>query len=191
MKKRIARIVVYFSLTCLTALVLSHPYIWQSIFGPTIKGEPLWAWQQEFREDAGADPTTHSARTVRLLKFDNEPFRWSGVFNDPEMLPVLISLADDPDERVRAHVANHLAYLPLEGDVAELYSLALDDPSQKVRQAAIRSLSEFCPWELKGLYGIDYGARAEAGLWEFKKHPNVGIRLNAERLLEKMGAAQQ
>ena len=34
MKKRIARIVVYFLLAGVTVLVISHPYVWQSIFRP-------------------------------------------------------------------------------------------------------------------------------------------------------------
>src|ERR1019366_7308351 len=114
MKKRIARIVVYFGLTCLTALVLSHPYIRQSLFGPKIKGEPLWAWQQEFRARSDSQPPTLVGKLLNILKIDSKPMRWIGTFDsgDPELLPVLITLAEDGDENVRCRVANALRYVP-------------------------------------------------------------------------------
>src|SRR5687768_11297048 len=104
MKKRIARILVYFLLAGVTALVISHPYVWQSIFGPTVKGEPLWAWQEEFRSrkwDNG--PTTYWGKVLNALKLDSRSISWFGTFprEDAEMLPVLLSLADDGDADIR------------------------------------------------------------------------------------------
>src|SRR5438552_25941 len=119
MKKRIARIVVYFGLTCLTALVLSHPYIWQSIFGPKINGVPFWAWQQETRKQfsAASRKPTILERALATCGIGVN-FQWIDGFNfsahrhNPEMLPVLLSLSDDRDNDVRFSVALYLGRMP-------------------------------------------------------------------------------
>jgi HEAT repeat protein len=143
MKKRIARIVVYFGLTCLTALVLSHPYIWQSIFGPKIKGEPLWAWQQEFRHRfhfKHGNPT-HWAKALDFLGLDSKPTSWVGYYprKDPEMLAVLLSLARDQDEAIRCCVAYELGFMPAEEKMFVALMRLLDDPSNNVRESVLFS----------------------------------------------------
>ena len=149
MKKRIARILVYFTLACLALLIVTHPYIWQSIFGPTIKGEPLWAWQQEYRSQNGDNPanTTLWGKLLTFLRLDARPMRWIGEFpgDDPEMLPVLISLADDADEQTRAGIASDLGRMPAEGKAIPTLIRMLDDSSVEVRLSALRSLRKFGP----------------------------------------------
>src|ERR1019366_9806046 len=144
MKKRIARIVVYFGLTCLTALVLSHPYIRQSLFGPKIKGEPLWAWQQEFRARLDSQPPTLVGKLLSILKIDSKPMRWIGTFDsgDPELLPVMVSLADDGDENVRRDVAYALDNANPAGAMATLIHM-LEDRSSNVRHGALSTLMHF------------------------------------------------
>jgi hypothetical protein len=187
MKKRIARSVVYFGLTCLTALVLSHPYIWQSIFGPKIKGEPLWAWQQEIRARCHEIPgnPTLLAKVLQILKIDSRPLRWIGSFDssDPELLPVLFSLADDGDEMVRCQVGCSFgAILSEKAAVTALVNM-LDDRSTIVQDMAFSRLRQsFIRREL-----VTHKDLALLKLRELLRHPNQDIQIKAALSLALAG----
>ena len=147
MKKRIARIVVYFGLTCLTALVLSHPYIWQSLFGPKIDGVPFWAWQQETRNQfsaASRKPTTlqRAFATIGIGVHHQwiDGFNFAAHSHNPEMLPVLLSLVDDRDEDVRWWVALYLGRMPVQDETITALNRLADDPSKLVSDEAGESL---------------------------------------------------
>ena len=133
---------------CLAALVLSHPYIWQSIFGPKIKGEPFWAWQQEFRAELVANRGNPTAfeKILRFLRIDSAPFRWIGVFpyNDPGNA----ARVEEPGGRsgmriARESVARNLGQMPGKEQTIAALTHMLADPARDVRCAAIRSLRNF------------------------------------------------
>jgi HEAT repeat protein len=70
--------------------------------------------------------------------------QWVGQFNasDPEMLPVLLSLADDPDEEVRGIVACYLGVQPANPDAAKVLTRLLDDRSPHVRLCALMAIEK-------------------------------------------------
>lgn len=155
MKKRIARIVVYFSLLALTFLILSHPYVRQSVFGPTIKGEPLWAWQEEFRirgEQCHANPTRWS-KLAGLLRLNTAPVQWIGYFpsEDPEMRPVLLSLVHDGDETTRSRAVHALGLLPPDDETILVLTRLMDDPDWSVRLNARDTLGVYGPRSISAL----------------------------------------
>src|SRR5437899_3102387 len=134
MKKRVVRLVVYSALIVVTELVLSHPYVRQCAIGPKVKGEPLWAWQEEVRCLALWDqrPPTLLSKVLHFLRLDSEPKCWfDGA--DPELLPVYLSLADDNEEKVRASVAAHLGRMPADAKTTKTLLLLLNDKSSEVR----------------------------------------------------------
>ncbi len=155
MKKRIARIVVYFSLLAFTFLILSHPYVRQSVFGPTIKGEPLWAWQEEFRirgEVLNPNPTRWS-KIAALLRLNTAPVQWIGYFpsEDPEMRPVLLSLVYDGDETTRSRAVHALCFLPPDDETIQVLTRLMDDPDSAVSLNARDALSVHGPRSISAL----------------------------------------
>jgi HEAT repeat protein len=184
MKKRIARMVVYFALAVATTVVILHPYVWQSVFGPTIKGEPLWAWQQEYRSRMHRNVTTATAweKLLSLLKLDSRPISWIGVFphHDPEMLPVLLSLADAGDVEIRARVAHNLESMPAEDATINALIRMLDDQAQAVQLSALQALRSHGP----------AAAAARAKLQALLNSGNADVRTNAATALLAMAPTE-
>jgi HEAT repeats len=145
MKKHLPRTMIYLCLGCLTVLVLSHPYTRQSLFGPKIRGIPFCAWQQDTRNGFSSNRWTPTFREkvfesvgIHASRFYIDDFRFP--CGDPDMLHVLISLADDEDDEVRRWVALYLGRLPHQEEaIASLDRLA-DDPAKLVRDEARASL---------------------------------------------------
>src|SRR5437867_3950128 len=130
-RKRRLLIVLGSVLAVLVIAFFSHPYGRQLVLGPKIRGVPFWAWQQQFRKHAtrGDDDFTTQALGWIGIKLP-EP-AWIGT--DPDMLPVVLSLADDPDPRVRSEVARWLGVVPRTAEAEETLIHLLDDPEPKVR----------------------------------------------------------
>jgi HEAT repeat protein len=147
-KKRVLRLCLYATLAAFALLILSHPYIRQSVIGPKIHGEPFWAWQQEIRARAGnnANPSSLWEKALNLMHIDHRPMSWIGQFDpsDPEMLPVILSLEDDPDELVRGNVAWYLGHpAPASPESAKALTRMLDDRSNYVRLCALMTLQKY------------------------------------------------
>jgi HEAT repeats/HEAT repeat len=89
-------------------LSMLHPYPRQSLFGPTIRGKPWCYWENEIRFQA----TCHRLPAKKRGAWGEKIRDWLGFREDPggldkwvehpEMLPLLLKLATDDDEDVRA-----------------------------------------------------------------------------------------
>jgi HEAT repeat protein len=123
--------------------ILAHPYSRQLLFGPTIRGEPLWSWQQSLRHYAlrhNHEPSPLTRAYDWLGMQPSEPRAWPRAA--PDMLPVLLSLLDDPHPEVRAEIALELASYPPSDEQSETLLRLLDDPHPRVRAMAAFSLCD-------------------------------------------------
>jgi HEAT repeat protein len=92
----------------LFGLAMAHPYPRQSLFGPKIRGKPWCYWESEVRWAA-----THLREDAKRGPVDKKIRAWLGLHDEPnwpggslcghkEMLPVLLKLAKDNDDDVKA-----------------------------------------------------------------------------------------
>jgi HEAT repeats len=90
----------------LFGFAMLHPYLRQSLFGPTIRGEPWCVWEDEVRRNAKPEEHQRAWWTkFRLwLGVKEQERMWASREFDPELLQLLLQLSRDPDEAVRAHV---------------------------------------------------------------------------------------
>lgn len=146
MKKRIVLIAGCFVLLGAGLLILADPHRRQGLFGPTVKGEPLYAWQQRFRLRYGDNARAPSFWDDLRARIGAAPERMWVIEPypnaDPEMLPVLLSLADDPDERIRNQVALDLRRMLPDADARAALLRLLEDRSDLVRLGAIMSVRQ-------------------------------------------------
>ncbi len=181
-RKRLFRIAVYGTLGLPVLLFLLHPYSRQSIFGPKIADVPLCYWQESFRHHADGDGNPDSV-TLKML-------RWLG-FNqrDParglpdkraDLLPLLLSLADDPQPRVREMVAHHFGRGFTPDACAPTLLRMLDDPDPRVRRAAAGTIGGVRPEVMAAL----------PRLLELLEDADTGCRVQAAMALSRMGQKQ-
>lgn len=206
------RIGVYGTVGVGILVFLLHPYSRQTVFGPKVRGMPFCYWQDGFRRQA--DPVAYrDSLATKVLE-------WLGVAKRQPMLlslggddelRLLLSLADDPQPRVREQVADHLGVsLPSDERVMALRRM-LDDPDAKVRAAAAITLGTIRPESVAALPRLvelladaDAGCRVQAAraVWRLdqKKHREVVpvlqqalmdgnpiIRDNAVHVLHELG----
>lgn len=143
-RKQRVRIGVYGVLGMVVLILLLHPYGRQMIFGPRIHGQPLAYWQDRYRRIAlGSGPK--GPVTLKFLALIGVKDTGTFLSEDPEMLPVVFSLLDDPSPQVRAFLAGRLQQHVDTPEVsAELIRL-LDDPAPTVRAAATLALVRLKP----------------------------------------------
>ncbi len=84
-------------------LAMLHPYPRQSLFGPTIRGEPWCVWEEAVRRYVHREDYEKSvaARLRRWLGFEQDNLDRDDLFNHKEMLPLLLEMAEDHDHEVR------------------------------------------------------------------------------------------
>ncbi len=142
-RKNWLRVEVYGTLGVIVLLFLVHPYTRQTVFGPKVAGMPFAYWQDRCRAAAlpGKQEPSFIAKLMRLMP----PNRRVGAASEAEMLPVFLSLRDDPSEQVRAHVADLLGRYPDSGEARAALLDFLDDPSAIVRAQALRVLAVVQP----------------------------------------------
>ncbi len=88
-------------------LAMLHPYPRQSLFGPTIRGKPRCFWEAEIQRHLPREPSfVDRAKNVLGMPRRNMP--WQEVFDDAEMLPLLLDMLDDPDNEVRHFALGNL-----------------------------------------------------------------------------------
>jgi hypothetical protein len=94
----------------LFGVLMLHPYPRQSLFGPTIRGEPWCVWEDAVRRYVNRERAdlTWTARCLRWLGVKNQELPREQIFDDANMLPLLIQLADDKDGSVREEVLSAL-----------------------------------------------------------------------------------
>jgi HEAT repeat protein len=132
-RKRLLLIVLGSTLAVIAAAFFAHPYGRQFVFGPKIRGVPLWSWQQQFRKHYANPNDDYIANALAPLGVQRAEATWNP---DPDLLPVLLSLVDEPDDQLRAHVAQNLGYYPGSAPAGEALIVLLDDPSETVRHFA-------------------------------------------------------
>ncbi len=94
----------------LFGLAMLHPYPRQSLFGPTIRGEPWCVWETASRNRAREHEPDRSLfeKAQGWLSMHLNPVELEEVLDDQDFLPLVVHLADDPDETVRWTVLNWL-----------------------------------------------------------------------------------
>jgi HEAT repeat protein len=89
-----------------------HPYPRQSLFGPTIRGEPWCYWEDEIRWDATRDrdeaKRSDLGRKIRTWLGFKREIKRPGFFNDEKLLPVFLKLTDDSDMDVRWYAVSSI-----------------------------------------------------------------------------------
>jgi hypothetical protein len=146
MKKHVWRIAIYTCLICAPALLLTDPYMRQSLFGPKIHGVPTCAWEHDMRRrfSSNRNKPTFSEKmyaTVGIYKSDYYIDGFSALpRRDPEMLPILLRLSNDDDEQVRWAVAHYLGYLRDREEALAILRIMVNDPANQVRERAKTSL---------------------------------------------------
>lgn len=108
-RKNWLRVGTYGTLSVIVLLFLAHPYTRQTLFGPRVGGMPLAYWQDCFRDDAlPSEPkpslTAKALRFVGFNKTTREP-------SAAEMLPVVLSLRDDPKSPCAIQLHGPLVYV--------------------------------------------------------------------------------
>jgi HEAT repeat protein len=144
-RKRRLRIAVYSALGTLLLLPVLvtalDTYTRQLFFGPTIRDVPFCAWQRSFQHYATGGKNSDDAVT--------KAFAWLGIRSsiptpwrqhDPELLPVVLSLANDPNPRVRREVAYSLGEAAHTAETEEALIHFLDDTAPGVRASAAEAI---------------------------------------------------
>jgi HEAT repeat protein len=139
------RLIVYFPLLAALLFFLMIPYCRQMVFGPKIKGEPLWVWQQEFRAMAGDDtPPGIWSKVCHFFGVSDQPVAMVGGFphRDETMRPVLMSMIDDPVPTVRSQALMMLCWLECTKEAVDAWERATTDSNRDVRSCAASALCE-------------------------------------------------
>jgi hypothetical protein len=145
-RKRMFRIGVYGTLGVAVLILLLNPFTRQAMFGPKIQDLPLCYWQDNFRYYAlrGSQRDTPTTILCQWLGFKRHEV-WGLPERKFDVLPVLLSLTDDPEPRVRERVASALGRGFAPDECAPTLNHMLDDPEAAVRAAASKSLARVYP----------------------------------------------
>jgi hypothetical protein len=160
-------------------LLMLHPYPRQSLFGPTIRGEPWCVWEAEVRRKYGGQPVSWFDKL--LSKFGVK--RWQMKFedfDDPEMVPLLIALLDDPNPPIRVICMDAIIrFRPLQ-DRSALPVLRKwlqnDNECERFVRAA------------RAIWQIDRDKEVLARLLVLLDHPDPEIRFLAMRQVSALAA---
>jgi HEAT repeat protein len=140
-RRRVVLMLVGITLAGLVIAFFSHPYGRQLVLGPKIRGAPLWAWQQEFRSWVDSEEDGLLTKSLAWLGIKKSERHRSWQSGDPDMLPLLLSLADDPSSAVRRQVAYELGFFPDSEDAVAGIIRFLHDAAPEVREQAVL---DFC-----------------------------------------------
>ncbi len=109
----------------LFGVLMLHPYPRQSLFGPTIRGEPWCAWENTVRRQFGEHRESFLDPVRRWFGSGRQPMSFDELFDDPEMLPLVVALLDDPDPQVRGICASAIILFPCLRDHSALPALRI------------------------------------------------------------------
>ena len=104
-RRLVRRFAVYVPLATIVVVLLAHPYTRQWLLGQTIEGEPLWYWQQTYRQQHAQEDRERSlvTRLARLVGLSDTWGTGRAVpLKNPAMGPVLVGLLSDPNDKVRS-----------------------------------------------------------------------------------------
>ncbi len=91
------------ALALLFGLAMMHPYPRQSLFGPTIRGEPWCVWEDAVRHHVYGSQFEEpmSTRLLRWFGAGREECTFVELFDHEDMFPLAIRLVDDADWQIR------------------------------------------------------------------------------------------
>jgi hypothetical protein len=145
-RKHLIRVSIYGALGVILFVFFAHPCTRQMVFGPRINGQPFWYWQERYREAAApADP--NRSLTIRGLALIGIKVRHipPTLSRSPDMLPVVLSLVDDPSPAVRRLIAELLSDYAEFPEACEALMELLHDSEPNVREQAIDSFGRLKP----------------------------------------------
>jgi HEAT repeat protein len=120
-----------------SGLLMLHPYPRQSLFGPKIRGEPWCVWEDRVRRHVYHEEyqTSVTARLKRWIGVEHVNIDRDNLFNNAEMLPLLLTLAEDHDDKIRYCVLTCFVMCDRLHDQSALPVLRrrFDDPSKICR----------------------------------------------------------
>jgi hypothetical protein len=161
-------------LVCVAAvfgLTMLHPYPRQSLFGPKLRGVPWCVWEDAARRQFGEQPESRLQQLQRWLGVPQTTMTLDDL-DDPEMLPLVLVLLEDPDELVRdAALLAIIAFPNLRDDsVVPVLRRMRDDPKQGVahRLTAAQAIYVIAPdaeamqWIVRHLENPDAEVRGQA-----------------------------
>jgi HEAT repeat protein len=173
----------------IAVVLLAHPYTRQWLLGQTIEGEPLWYWQQTYRQQHAPEDRERSLVT-RLARLVGLADTWGTgrvvPRKNPAMGPVLVGLLSDPNEKVRAAAITDIASNLEVPGLREALLPLLEDPSPHVRRGAVLFLQEVgtpadLPRIVPRLHDADLDCRLAAALVVHHFEPEAPVALAVVR----------
>lgn len=161
-------------LLVLFGLTMLDPFFRQLVFGPRYGGVPLLAWQRFYRgwqvDDRGTPRQTPSLLdNIHEAVAHTPDSRDWGRLSGEDRRAILLSLADDPRDVIKAHVAAHLGEVPSSPEVVARLEKYTDGADARIRSYAAHSLGrvdapaeELLPYLLKLLRDKDRDVRSAA-----------------------------
>jgi len=139
------------ALALLFGVAMLHPYPRQSLFGPTIRGEPWCVWEGRVRRDINWDEYERSlaAKVMRWLGAKVEIMDANELYDHAEMLPLLLYLSEDPDPTIRSGVLSQFYFHKELQDKSALPTLRprLADADMRCRIEAAMAIGTIDPKE--------------------------------------------
>jgi HEAT repeat protein len=105
----------------LFGLAMLHPYPRQSLFGPTIRGKPRCVWEAAMRR--AVQPESFSDKVLTWLGVEREGIPHDELFDNAEMLPLVLELLEDEDYHLRGFVMGQILMWPSLQDCSALPAL--------------------------------------------------------------------
>ena len=126
----------------LSGLAMLHPYPRQSLFGPTIRGEPWCVWESKLRRQFGTPRDSYLDKLQTWFGAERPKMSLDEAFDHPEMLPLIVSLLDDDDLEVRDTCVNAITWFPClrNRSAAPALRKLLEDHELEVRVMAMHAL---------------------------------------------------
>jgi HEAT repeat protein len=188
-RRLVRRLAVYVPLATIGMVLLAHPYTRQWLLGQTIEGEPVWYWQQTYRQQHAPEEREQSVvtRLARLVGLSDTWGTGRAVpLKNPAMGPVLVGLLSDSNDKVRAAA---LTDIPWNRDVPGLREALLpllEDPSPRVRRVALLRLHDVgraadLPRIVPRLHDPDFDCRLTAALVVHHFEPDSPVALAVVR----------
>lgn len=160
------------------ALPLLHPFVRQSTFGPKIDGIPWCVWDAEVRREAHAgEPRSWFVQLMEKLGLRDQSLAID--LDSRKLVPVLLHMAEDPDEKVRRVALDRLQrwHKEHEEEITPVFERHLDDGDAHCRLNAA--------W---GVWVTRKDPKAIPVVLPFKEHADPFVRACAIDLLAEAAA---
>jgi hypothetical protein len=135
---------IFAGVIVMIALPMLHPFVRQSIIGPTIDGIPWCVWEDEARRraDPSPPPETWFHQVMRRFGFMQRNDNPTVDVQSAAALPLHLYLADDRDAKVRRFALRMLAMrLPAhEAEVTPVFRRHLEDDDSGCRLSAAQGV---------------------------------------------------